>query len=150
MQGRHRHRTSVSTADRGGALTSSAPSPRLALVREPPDPIGSAAAQLALAIDANDLARVQPLMTREPALHRAARIDRDPGLVARRLPSLDYALALLLDRGADASVRATVPGDYERPGEVVECTALGYALLFGGANDRPTVALLRERGAVAS
>jgi hypothetical protein len=55
---------------------------------------------------------------------------------------------LLLDRGADVAVRATLPGDYERPGEVVECTALGYAVRFGGATDRPTVALLRERGAV--
>jgi ankyrin repeat protein len=54
----------------------------------------------------------------------------------------------LLDRGADLTVRARVPGDYERPGEMVECTALGYALLFGGANERRTVTLLRERGAV--
>jgi len=41
-----------------------------------------------------------------------------------------------------------LPGDYERPGEIVECTPLGYALLFGGANQRRTVTLLRERGAV--
>jgi len=54
---------------------------------------------------------------------------------------------LLVDRGADLSIRAKVPGDYERPGEVVECTALGYALLFGGDTQRRTVALLRERGA---
>jgi ankyrin repeat protein len=58
------------------------------------------------------------------------------------------AARLLLDRGADPNVRARVPGDYDRPGEVVECTPLGYALRFGGAADRPTVALLRERGAV--
>jgi ankyrin repeat protein len=55
---------------------------------------------------------------------------------------------LLLDRGADLTVRAKLPGDYERPGEIVECTALGYALLFGGASERRTVTLLRERGAV--
>lgn len=54
---------------------------------------------------------------------------------------------LLLERGADLTVRAKLPGDYERPGEVVECTPLAYALLFGGASDRKTVALLRERGA---
>jgi hypothetical protein len=54
---------------------------------------------------------------------------------------------LLVDRGADLSIRAKVPGDYERPGEIVECTALGYALLFGGDTQRRTVALLRERGA---
>ncbi|MET0555283.1 MAG: ankyrin repeat domain-containing protein [Vicinamibacteria bacterium] len=59
---------------------------------------------------------------------------------------LDVA-RLLLDRGADVAVRAKLPGDYERPGEVVECTALGYALRFGGDADRPTVALLRGRGA---
>ncbi len=55
---------------------------------------------------------------------------------------------LLLERGADLAVRAKLPGDYERPGETVECTALGYALLFGGASQRRTVTLLRERGAV--
>ena len=55
---------------------------------------------------------------------------------------------LLLDRGADVTVRAKLPGHYERPGEFVECTALGYALLFGGAIQRSTVSLLRERGAV--
>jgi len=55
---------------------------------------------------------------------------------------------LLVERGADLAVRAKVPGDYERPGESVECTALGYALLFGGASQRTTVTLLRERGAV--
>ena len=32
--------------------------------------------------------------------------------------------------------------------EVVECTPLGYALLFGGESQRRTVSLLRERGAV--
>ena len=55
---------------------------------------------------------------------------------------------LLLERGADLTVRAKLPGDYERPGEFVECTALGYALLFGGASQRRTVTLLRKRGAV--
>jgi len=55
---------------------------------------------------------------------------------------------LLVERGADLTVRAKLPGDYERPGEIVKCTALGYALLFGGASQRKTVTLLRERGAV--
>jgi ankyrin repeat protein len=54
---------------------------------------------------------------------------------------------LLVDRGADLSIRAKVPGDYEQPGEIVECTVLGYALLFGGDSQRRTIALLRERGA---
>jgi ankyrin repeat protein len=55
---------------------------------------------------------------------------------------------LLIERGADLAVRVTLPGDYERPGEVVACTPLGYALLFGGQGQRKTVTLLRERGAV--
>ncbi len=55
---------------------------------------------------------------------------------------------LLLDRGADLTLRVKLPGDYERPEEIVECTALGYALRFGGDSQRGTVALLRERGAV--
>ena len=55
---------------------------------------------------------------------------------------------LLIERGANLAVRVKLPGDYERPGEIVECTALGYALLFGGPRQRKTVTLLRERGAV--
>jgi ankyrin repeat protein len=55
---------------------------------------------------------------------------------------------LLVERGADLTVRVKLPGDYERPGEVVECTALGYALRFGGESQRRTVTLLRERGAI--
>ena len=55
---------------------------------------------------------------------------------------------LLLARGADLAVRVELPGDYERPDEIVECTALGYALLFGGPRERKTVTLLREEGAV--
>ena len=55
---------------------------------------------------------------------------------------------LLIERGADLAVRVKVPGDYERPGEIVECTPLGYALLFGGSPERRTVTLLRERGAL--
>jgi ankyrin repeat protein len=57
---------------------------------------------------------------------------------------------LLIERGANLAVRVKLPGDYERPGEIVECTALGYALLFGGPRQRRTVTLLRERGAVES
>ena len=55
---------------------------------------------------------------------------------------------LLIERGADLSVRAKLPGDYERPGEIVDRTVLGYALQFGGPSVRRTVTLLRERGAV--
>ncbi len=55
---------------------------------------------------------------------------------------------LLIERGADLAVRVMLPGDYERPGQIVECTALGYALRFGGPPQRRTVTLLRERAAV--
>jgi len=55
---------------------------------------------------------------------------------------------LLIERGADLAVRVKLPGDYERPGEIVESTPLGYALLFGGSPQRRTVMFLRERGAV--
>jgi ankyrin repeat protein len=56
----------------------------------------------------------------------------------------------LVERGADLSVRVKLPGHYERPGEVVECTPLGYALRFPGnehKNEYKTVTFLRERGA---
>jgi ankyrin repeat protein len=56
-------------------------------------------------------------------------------------------MQLLIERGADLAVRLKLPGDYERTGEIVECTVLGYALLFGGSRQRRTVTLLRERGA---
>ena len=57
---------------------------------------------------------------------------------------------LLVERGADLSVRAKLPGHYERPDEVVECTPLRYALRFlnePSAGTGSTVAFLRERGA---
>jgi ankyrin repeat protein len=57
------------------------------------------------------------------------------------------AAQLLVERGADLSIRVKLPGYYERPDEVVECTPLGYALRFPGAAGK-TVMLLRERGAV--
>ena len=65
---------------------------------------------------------------------------------------------LLLDCGADLSVRVKLPGHYERPEEVVECTPLGYAVLFPGedhhganrgvSNESESVRLLRARGAL--
>jgi ankyrin repeat protein len=57
----------------------------------------------------------------------------------------------LVERGADLSVRVRLPGNYERPGEVVECTPFGYAMLFPGNEHKTqhskTLAFLRERGA---
>jgi len=54
---------------------------------------------------------------------------------------------LLVERGADLSIRAKLPGAYERPNELVECTPLGYALRFPGGEGK-TVTLLREHSAV--
>jgi ankyrin repeat protein len=57
---------------------------------------------------------------------------------------------LLAERGADLSLRVKLPGHYERPDEVVECTPLGYALRFqseSGSEGR-TIAFLRGRGAI--
>lgn len=57
---------------------------------------------------------------------------------------------LLVERGADLRVRVKLPGHYERPDEVVECTPLGYALRFQDEShsEGRTVTFLRERGAV--
>lgn len=62
----------------------------------------------------------------------------------------DYGLNVtryLIDRGADLSLRVKLPGHYERPQEVVECTPVEYATLFPG-DEGETVALLRERSGV--
>jgi ankyrin repeat protein len=72
-----------------------------------------------------------------PIFHAASQYD-DWGLNVARL---------LLDHGADLAVRVKIPGEYERPDEVVECTPLGYALKFPGVESE-TVQLLRERGGV--
>jgi ankyrin repeat protein len=71
-----------------------------------------------------------------PIYHAVSQFD-DKGLAIAQL---------LVERGADLSLRVTLPGHYERPGELVECTPLGYALRFPGVEGR-TVEFLRERGA---
>jgi ankyrin repeat protein len=57
----------------------------------------------------------------------------------------------LVERGSDLSLRVKLPGHYERPGEVVECTPLGYAMRFPGNEhktaENKTVGFLRARGA---
>jgi len=57
----------------------------------------------------------------------------------------------LAERGADLSVRVKLPGHYERAGEVVECTPLGYAVLFPGDKHKTqlnkTLTFLQERSA---
>lgn len=57
----------------------------------------------------------------------------------------------LVERGADLSLRVKLPGHYERLGEVVECTPLGYAVRFvneSSSGNVRTVAFLRERAGV--
>jgi len=81
-----------------------------------------------------------------PIFHAASQFE-DKGVAVAEL---------LIDRGADLSIRAKLPGHIKQPDEVVECTPLGYALLFPGADPShagrlqspKTIALLRERGGV--
>jgi hypothetical protein len=55
---------------------------------------------------------------------------------------------LLIEKGADLSLRVKLPGHYERPDEMVECTPLGYAIRFpAGPTPSKTVLLLKEHGA---
>jgi ankyrin repeat protein len=54
---------------------------------------------------------------------------------------------LLVAWGADLHLRARLPGHYERPDEVVECTSLGYARRFPGTESH-TILFLRGAGAV--
>jgi ankyrin repeat protein len=76
----------------------------------------------------------------QTALFHAATQFFDAGLPVVRM---------LVERGAELNVRARLPGHYERPGEVVECTPLGYAVLLHGESrsEGRTIAFLRERGA---
>jgi ankyrin repeat protein len=63
----------------------------------------------------------------------------------------DWGLSVaksLIQHGADLSLRAKLPGHYERLDEVVECTPLGYALRFPvGPTPSKTVLMLKEHGA---
>ena len=63
----------------------------------------------------------------------------------------DWGLAVakeLLERGADLSVRARIPGTYENADELLECTPLEYARRFPGAalpgSNARTLLLLAE------
>ena len=69
--------------------------------------------------------------------HAATQRDDDLGLPV---------VQLLVERGADLSIRVKLPGHYEKPLDLVECTPLGYAQMFPGREGK-TVALLLERGA---
>jgi Ankyrin repeats (many copies)/Ankyrin repeat len=62
----------------------------------------------------------------------------------------DYGLPMvefLVANRADLAIRAKVPGHYEREDEFVECTAVEYAVLFPGTENK-TVAFLRTLSGV--
>jgi ankyrin repeat protein len=59
------------------------------------------------------------------------------------LPVVEF----LVKNGANLTLRAKLPGHYERPEEFVECTPLGYARLFPGKENK-TVTFLTAAGAM--
>lgn len=76
----------------------------------------------------------------QTAIFHAVTQFRDQGLPMAQL---------LVDRGADLRVRVRLPGHYDRPDEVIECTPLGYAQHFQDESlSARTIAFLRERGAI--
>ncbi|MGO9337816.1 MAG: ankyrin repeat domain-containing protein [Terracidiphilus sp.] len=85
-----------------------------------------------------------------------ARADLDEAAVGGQTPIFhaatqfyDWGLPVvefLARKGADLSLRARLPGHYERPDEFVECTPLGYARLFPG-KENGTVEFLSAAGA---
>jgi len=98
------------------------------------------------------------LLDRGADVHAAALIDENgiagqPPIfhpVTQRAGDRGLAITkLLLERGAGLAVRAKLPGHYERPNEIVECTPLGYALRFPGEDlpNAATIELLRAHGA---
>ncbi|MEZ5402550.1 MAG: ankyrin repeat domain-containing protein [Bryobacteraceae bacterium] len=95
------------------------------------------AAQLLVARGANVNARAlvdeSGVGGQTPLFHAATQRDD------RGLPMVRF----LVEHGADLSVRARVPGYYERLDEVLDVTALEYAVLFPG-DGGPTQRYLRE------
>jgi len=77
-----------------------------------------------------------------------AKADIDAGGVGGQTPIFHAAtqfynlgmpvVEFLVEKGADLSLRARLPGHYERPEEFVECTPLGYARLFPGNESHGT------------
>jgi len=98
---------------------------------------------LSLGADVNALASIDRLGVggQSPIFHAVTQLC-DGGVAMAEL---------LIDHGANLSIRARVPGHYERPLEIVECTPLGYAIKFQDVPNRSdkvrTVALLRSKGA---
>ena len=82
------------------------------------------------------------------AFPSAAQFD-DKGLEVTRL---------LLDRGADPTIQAKLPGRHDNPDDFVEGTALAYAFKFPGEGEQHvgrlancgTIAQLREKEVVST
>ncbi len=93
--------------------------------------------------DVNGRATVGADGVGQTAIYHAATQYRDIGFPL---------VQLLVERGADLTVRVKIPGHYDRPDEFVECTPLGYARRFpderSDADEGRTVAFLQERGAI--
>jgi ankyrin repeat protein len=108
---------------------------------------------LHVAAEFGNLEAVKLLLDRGAEVNGKAVVDKDgiggqTGIFHAATQPADCGLSItrfLVDRGADLTVRAKLPGHYEKPGETIECTPLGYALLFPG-NHGPTSMFLRERG----
>jgi ankyrin repeat protein len=97
------------------------------------------AAQLLLERGAEINARAevgQPGLNGQTPIFHAATQFQDFGLGMVRF---------LVKHGADLSIRARLPGHYERPEEVVECSPLGYALVFPGQENKTVVFLKDHR-----
>ena len=74
----------------------------------------------------------------QTAIFHAASQVADQGMPITRV---------LVERGADLTLRVKLPGHYERPGEIVECTTLGYAMRFRHITEARTIAFLQKHGA---
>jgi hypothetical protein len=110
---------------------------------------------LHVAAEYGNLAAAKLLVDRGAGIN--ARADADEAGIGGQTPIYHAAtqfygwgldvVGFLIGGGADLSVRAKIPGHYDQPDEFVNCTPLGYALLFPGP-DNQAAALLREAGAV--
>lgn len=109
---------------------------------------------LHVAAEYGSVAAAQLLLARGANVNGRAEIDAEG--VGGQAPIFhavsqfaDWGLSVvrcLVEAGADLSMRARVPGHYERPEEFLECTALGYARRFPG-NENATVEYLLSCGA---
>lgn len=109
---------------------------------------------LHVAAEYGNVEAAQVLLERGADVHARAEIDEagvggQTPLFHAVSQFFDFGLPMvefLVNRGADLSVSARIPGHYERPGEVVECTPFQYGRLFPGGENK-TTSFLRIAGA---